>query len=336
MFYAFAIAFLSGLIFNLVAERLGAKIRFFKSRSQDGRYGVSKLGGASIALSFFTAVLFFFIRCGCLDQRLAVILISVGASFLLGMTDDLLVLPPFKKLAVQIIISLLLVGSGVKTHIIYLSSFLNSILTILWFLAIMNAFNFLDILDGLAAGTSVICAGMFLVICIMKGNSIIGVVLAAILGSNLAFLGFNKPPARLYMGDAGSLFNGLIFAAIALSIGYAPKGHEIALFVPVMILGLPLYDLIFVVIMRLKQNKPVIKKSRDHFVLRMIDQGAHVSGVVFLMYSFNFLFGLIALALLSSGILQGFLIVIFSVAVWLLFAYKISNKEKIRATQSKY
>jgi UDP-GlcNAc:undecaprenyl-phosphate GlcNAc-1-phosphate transferase len=331
MFYAFAIAFLSGLIFNLVAERLGRKIRFFKSRSQDGRYGVSKLGGVSIVLSFFLAVSLILIRCGSLDQKLAVILISVGASFLLGMTDDLLVLPPFKKLAVQFIISLLLVGSGVKTHIIYLSSFLNSILTILWFLAIMNAFNFLDILDGLAAGISVICAATFLLICVIKGNGVAGAVLAAILGSNLAFLGFNKPEARLYMGDAGSLFNGMVFAAMALTIGYAPRGHEIALFVPVMILGLPLYDLIFVVIMRLKQNKPLIKKSRDHFVLRMVDQGMPASRVVLLMYFFNILFGLIALALLSSGILQGFLILIFSVVAWLLFAYKISSKEKVRA-----
>ena len=325
MFYVFFISFLTGLILNIACVFLSAKIRFFRTRFQDGGYGISKLGGMAIVLSFFIAFGFAINRGRFFDHRIVVVLTALALTFLLGMLDDLVNLSPFKKLFGQLAISVFLVMGGIKTQIIFLSPLWNSLLSILWFVSLMNAFNFLDILDGLAAGISILCAATFLYICYGMGNWIVGMLAAALLGSNLSFLVFNFHPARLYMGDTGSLFNGMALAMIAIMISYAPRGREMALFVPLLILAFPLYDLIFAIVLRCVRRKSIVKKSRDHFVLRLVDKGTSSRRSVFLMYFFNALFNLVAILLLSSSNLFGFFILFLTLSTWLALAYKISK-----------
>lgn len=319
MFYAFLIAFLSGLILNFFFIFLGKKITFFKLRLRDKEKGISKLGGIAIAFSFFIAIEY----SGLVNRDITVFLTAIALTFLLGLMDDLWNLSPLKKLSLQLIISIFLVASGIKTQVIFLHPFLNTLLSVFWFLAIMNAFNFLDILDGLAAGIAVLCAATFFYIAYVTSNMLLGIVSAALLGSNLSFLKFNFAPARLYMGDTGSLFNGIALAMIALMMSYAKPGHEMALFVPLLVLALPLYDLVFVVLMRWRSHKPIIKKSRDHFALRLVDNGRHPNKIVFLMYFFNILFNLAAVLLLLSSNTFGFLLLFLTFCAWSIVAYKI-------------
>ncbi len=298
MFFAFFIALLASFLFNSFFTPLGRKIGILKARREDGVQGISKLGGVGIASSFFIAVLFVFFHTGIFDQRLAFVLLALALTFSLGLADDLLDLAPLRKLFFQFLIAAFLVVAGVKTHIYFLPGLINSILSILWFVAIMNAFNFLDILDGLASGISILCGATFLYIGYATGNIAVGVLAAALLGSNLSFLRFNFFPAKLYMGDMGSLFNGIGFAIMAILTSYASVGSELVLFAPLLILALPLYDLIFVIVMRLAGRKPIIKKSRDHFVLRLADKGMSVPGIVFKMCFFNTIFNLMAVMIL--------------------------------------
>ena len=321
----FFISFLAGLILNIFCVFLGSKIRSFRTRLEDGGYGISKLGGMAIVLSFFITIGIVFGRRGLFDHRSVVVLTALALTFLLGMFDDFVNLPPFKKLFAQFAIALFLVVGGIKTQIVFLSPLGNSLLTILWFVSLMNAFNFLDILDGLAAGISILCAATFLYICYGRSHGIVVILTAALLGSNLGFLGFNFHPARLYMGDTGSLFNGMALATIAIMISYAPQGREMALFVPFLIFALPLYDLIFVIVMRFARRKSIVKKSRDHFVLRLVDKGESPRRSVFLMYFFNILFNLMAILLLTSSNLFGFFILFLTLSTWLALAYKISK-----------
>lgn len=125
------------------------------------------------------------------------------------------------------------------------------------------------------------------------------------------------------MGDTGSLFNGIGLAMIALMMSYAKPGHEVALFAPLLVLALPLYDLVFVVLMRSRSHKSIIKKSRDHFALRLMDNGRHPKKIVFLMYFFNILFNLAAVLLLLSSNTFGFLVLLFTFCTWLIVAYRI-------------
>jgi len=127
------------------------------------------------------------------------------------------------------------------------------------------------------------------------------------------------------MGDMGSLFNGCGFAALAILISYATQGHEIALFVPLLVLALPLYDLFFVMVVRWSKRKPLTKKSRDHFVLRLMDRGMPLRKTVFLMCAFNFLFNAAAVLLLRSSNTPGIVLLLAAVSGWLVFAYKITE-----------
>jgi UDP-GlcNAc:undecaprenyl-phosphate GlcNAc-1-phosphate transferase len=299
MFLAFFIALLASFFLNSFFTPLGRKMGILKACRVDGSQGISKLGGLGIISSFFIAVVFTFFHIGIFDQRLAFVLLALVLTFSLGLADDLLDLSPLVKLFFQFLIAVFLVAAGVKTNIYFLPGVINSILSCLWFVAIMNAFNFLDILDGLASGISILCAATFLYIGYATGNIAVGVLAAALLGGNLSFLRFNFFPAKLYMGDMGSLFNGIGLAVIAILTSYASVGSELALFAPLLILALPLYDLIFVIAMRLAGRKPIIKKSRDHFVLRLADKGLSVPGIVFKMYFFNIIFNLMAVMIIS-------------------------------------
>jgi len=324
MIYGFLIAFILGLVLNLVFVPLGKRLRLFKSHI-DAYEGVSKLGGVAIFAAFLSAVFLSQARLHYAEPKLLAILGCLGLMFLLGLADDLLNLSATGKLIGQFIIALFLFFAGVKTQIQFLPAWANVALTILWLVAITNAFNLLDILDGLATGIAIVSCLTFWYMANLNGNFAAGVLAASLLGANLAFFKFNFFPAKLYMGDSGSLFNGFSLAAIAIIISYAPAGREVALFAPLLILALPVYDLLFVVVMRLVGKRPITKKSKDHFALRLITHGLSAQRVVLFMYALNCLFSLAAVFLLKSPNAIGVIVLTLAVFIWIFIAYKISR-----------
>lgn len=192
-----------------------------------------------------------------------------------GLIDDLAwELPPWIKGSGQVIAAALLISGGISVKIVYFPEWLNVTLSLLWIVGITNALNLLDILDGLAAVVTGIASAGFAILASWSSQSELALLAIALTGVVVGFLIFNWPPARLYMGDAGSQWLGFTLAALALGIRYAPLGREVALATPLIVLGLPVYDLLYVVWMRLRKGRSPFRKSRDHFALRLVTEGA--------------------------------------------------------------
>jgi len=191
-----------------------------------------------------------------------------------GLIDDFVrELSPWQKLLGQSLAWLCLARADLLTHIVMLPTWANGLVSLVWTLAIINAFNLLDIADGLAVGVGLIATGTFLVLSLLAGQVAVAALLAVLGGALLGVFVFNFPRATLFLGDSGNMLLGVLLAALALMISYAPLGREVALLTPVVVLGFPLYDLAFVTIVRIAQRRAVFKKSPDHFVFRLVRLG---------------------------------------------------------------
>jgi UDP-GlcNAc:undecaprenyl-phosphate GlcNAc-1-phosphate transferase len=141
-------------------------------------------------------------------------------------------------------------------------------LTVLWILAVCNAMNIIDIMDGLASGVAAIAATSIAIANFMAGRDAQAFLSLVLAGAILGFLRHNFHPARIYLGDAGSLFIGFMLAALSMNAGYT-RVNLLAVISPVLILGVPLFDLALVMFIRWKNGIPVTKGSPDHFALRL-------------------------------------------------------------------
>ena len=186
----------------------------------------------------------------------------------LGLIDDLGGLGPWTKLLGQLVAVLVLVKSGIYIQLTFLSPWVALPLSVLWILAVTNAFNLIDIMDGLSAGTALIAALVLLVVADLGGGVEAAALLAGLAGSCLGFLRYNFAPAKIYMGDTGSLFLGLMLGALAMGNAYTER-HSLGAVAPAMILGVPLFDMLFVMYIRKRRGLPVMMGSPDHVALRL-------------------------------------------------------------------
>ena len=265
---AFALALVVALYLTPLLRR--AAIRFGITDRPDGRLKtqrepVAYLGGLAIYLSFLlalTATLRF-------DSTEVLGLLLAGAIVvMLGLIDDFGVLTPGQKLAGQVVAVLTLINASIYIKLSFLPPWLAVALSFLWLLAITNAFNLIDIMDGLAAGVAAAAALILFAVAVVNGRETYAVLLAALAGSLCGFLRFNFEPARIYMGDAGSLFIGLMLGALAMNNSYT-RTNLVASLAPLVILGVPLFDMLFVMYIRRKRGLPVMLGSPDHFALRL-------------------------------------------------------------------
>ncbi|MDD5746476.1 MAG: MraY family glycosyltransferase [Candidatus Omnitrophica bacterium] len=242
-----------------------------------------------------------------------------GIVVVFGLYDDLRELSPVKKLIGQTLAALVMVAGGVRTEIIYISGWGNIFLSLLWIVVMANALNLMDILDGLAGGVSIITISTFFLFALVTGNHFVLLVAAVLGGAVTAFLRYNLPPARIFMGDAGSQFLGFAQAVMAISLSLAPSGHEIGLVIPLVILAVPIFDLFFVIMMRLKQKRSIFVKSNDHFVFRMLKSGLSNATIVFAMVAVTII------SCLCSALIYRFSnnagMVLFSALIGFLFLY---------------
>jgi UDP-GlcNAc:undecaprenyl-phosphate/decaprenyl-phosphate GlcNAc-1-phosphate transferase len=214
--------------------------------------------------------------------------ILAGSSFMLliGIIDDIKNLSVKAKLTGQIIASCIVIFMGVRTSIVYFPVWINMIITLIWIVALVNAFNFLDILDGLCTGISLIISVAFLAVSIASGMHTVSLFFWILSGAILAAFIHNIPAARFYLGDSGSMLIGFIFACSTMQISYAPDAsHRLSLFVPILIVFLPVYDLIFTVFMRLKKGKVIFEKSGEHFALMLKSKGYSIRRILAIMYT---------------------------------------------------
>ena len=162
----------------------------------------------------------------------------------------------------------MLVKSGIYVKLVYLPAWIAVPLSVVWLLAVTNAFNLIDIMDGLSAGTAAVAALALLAVAAWNGRGETATLLAAIAGACLGFLPYNFEPARIYMGDTGSLLLGLMLGALAMNNGYT-ENNTLAAVAPALILGVPLFDMLFVMYVRWRRGMPVMLGSPDHVALRL-------------------------------------------------------------------
>jgi UDP-GlcNAc:undecaprenyl-phosphate GlcNAc-1-phosphate transferase len=224
------------------------------------------------------------------------VLAGAGAAMLLGLVDDKKVLSPAVKFGGQILASLILVWAGLRVRFVDNSLF-SGVLTVFWVVTVTNAVNFIDIMDGLAAGCGALASLAFFAFALHAGRMNDALLALALAGSCLGFLIYNHAPAKVYMGDAGSHFIGFALAGIALNLQYSHQNH-LAVFSPLVILALPLFDLMLMTVIRTRKGIPPWKGSPDHVPLRLKALGWDKRRVVWTLWAVTA--GLGALTYLSS------------------------------------
>ncbi len=192
----------------------------------------------------------------------------------LGLADDRHRLSAGHKLAVQAVVAAGVALGGERLELFGLGAVPSVIVTTLWILAVTNAFNLLDHMDGLCGGVAAICATGFLAVALQTDQFLIAAAAACLLGSCAGFLLYNLPPARIFLGDAGSLFIGFWLACLTVSFTFYQAPYPLyTYFVPLAVLAVPLFDTAAVVAIRLLRRKPLFEGDTNHLAHRLTALG---------------------------------------------------------------
>lgn len=221
-----------------------------------------------------------------------------SAMFLLGVVDDFLMLKPYAKLVGQIVISTALTTGGMRLHFLPWEV-LDQALSIFWLVAITNALNLLDNLDGLSAGVAAVAAGFLAYFCHVGGQPEMALTAAALAGAAVGFLVFNFNPASIFMGDGGSLFLGFVLGSVAMATT-APgiRRNVVAMLaVPVLVLLVPIVDTALVTLMRSLNGRPVSQGGRDHTSHRLVAIGFSERSAALLLWGAALVAGFLAVLL---------------------------------------
>ena len=275
-----------------------AAIRFGIVDRPDGklknhRAPVPYLGGIAIYLSFLLSLALTVE----FQREVLGILLAGAIVVILGLVDDLGALSPPVKLAGQVVAILTLMKASVIIKLTFLPAWAALPLSFFWLLAITNAFNLIDIMDGLAAGVGLIACVVLCLVAAGNGREVVATLLAGLAGSLAGFLRYNLEPARIYMGDTGSLFVGLMLGALAMNNSYTSK-NLVASLAPVVILGIPIFDMLFVMFVRWRRGIPVMRGSPDHFALRLRKWRLTTRQTVGTSYLATALLGCVAIAMM--------------------------------------
>lgn len=276
---------------------------------------VPLLGGLAIYFAFVSTLLVF-VRP---DRQVTGILL--GGTFIIigGVVDDLRPLKPKEKLLLQIIGACIVAyfGIGIK----YVTNpfdraygrsdigWLSLPATVFWIVGITNAFNLIDGLDGLAAGIAFISSVTLFAISLMNDRTMAVVMTATLAGCTLGFLPYNFNPAKIFMGDSGAQFLGFMLAVISIQ-GAIKSAAAIVIMVPVLVLGLPIYDTLTSMFRRMMDKKPVMQADKGHIHHKLMDMGLTQKQAVFVLYAISALFGVSAIFVMELNMLRGFAVVI--------------------------
>jgi len=201
--------------------------------------------------------------------------IMIGASWISfwGLWDDRFGLSPFSKFLVQLSAAAILIAVGIQVSL-PVPFWTNIILTLFWVVGITNAFNLLDNMDGLSSGVAAVAAGWFTLLAAINGQYLVGGLAASVFGACLGFLIYNFNPARIFMGDSGSLFLGFLMSVLGIKLRFPANVNWVTWMVPIVVLGVPIFDTSLVVISRLRRKKnPFTTPGTDHLSHRLHDSG---------------------------------------------------------------
>jgi len=330
--YSFLVAFLVSVLTTPAMRWIALKYGIVDQpgHRKVHRKPIAYLGGVAIFLGFFVSMVMFGT-----DSQVTTILIGALAVVVLGVIDDIYMMPATIKLGGQIAIAVGTYMGGVSisylTHPfggIVQMGWLEFPITVLWIVSMMNTVNLIDGLDGLAGGVSAISAMAVTIIAVQTGQWPAAVLSVAMVGAALGFLKYNFAPASIFMGDAGSMFLGYVLAAVTI-IGVLKSVFTISVAVPIIALAIPIFDTAFAIVRRLRNGQPVFSPDKEHFHHQLLAAGLSAKQAVILIYTASFLLGLAAIAL---GFFEGISAIIFLIVTAVImigtvryFRYRVSR-----------
>ncbi len=271
--------------------------------------GVAMYGAVVVALLIFRERYRF-------DQLVSILLGATWVSFL-GVWDDRWGMRPLLKLAGQILAALILIATGVQVQFLRLE-ILNWLVTAIWVVGLTNAFNFLDNMDGLSGGIAAIASAFFLLMAVQNGQYLVGGLSAALLGASVGFLVYNFNPASIFMGDTGSLFLGFMLASLGIKLRFPANIDSITWMVPVIVLGVPIFDMALVVFSRIRRGLHPVTPGKDHTSHRLVRMGFTQREAVMLLYLMGGMLGMVAVFVTQADWFEAYLLgsPVFLGAVW--------------------
>ena len=308
---AVAISLLVTPLVTRVARRRG--LVDLPSRRKVHSQPIPRVGGIAIFLAFVlacsTAVLFQILRGQPTLAGLQIVGLLGGGALIfgLGLLDDLRGLSPGLKFAVQAGVGLVAYLCDIGIHSLQLPGLsvvqlgvLSLPVTIFWFVLVINAFNLIDGLDGLAAGIAVFSSIVLLVLGLLRGGAFACVGLAALAGASLGFLRYNFNPATIFMGDCGSYFIGFILASLSI-LGSIKTQTSVTILIPIIALGLPLMEAIWSGIRRFLMGQELFRADNDHLHHRLLKLGFTHRKAVLVLYGFTLTLGFLAILLVQAN-----------------------------------
>jgi UDP-GlcNAc:undecaprenyl-phosphate GlcNAc-1-phosphate transferase len=242
---------------------------------------IALLGGVAI---FAASGMVLWMAVPAAAKTLKGVLLAGLVILVVGLQDDVSGMDPWLKLVSQATAALVLVGFGVSAMPIG-NGIVDTTLTVVWVLAIVNAINLSDNMDGLAAGLSVIsCAGFF-ALAVSFDQYLVATLSAVLGGGALGFLIYNYPPAKIFMGDAGSHLLGFLLAVMGILIEFPTVKKPVGIFIPGLVIAVPVLDMALVVVSRIRRRVPVSKGGTDHASHRLVVWGLDRRGAIAVLWA---------------------------------------------------
>ena len=252
------------------------------------------------------------------EKKLIALLIGATLAFGVGLADDILGdrFPLILKFGGQVVAAAVLIAADVRTSFLPYD-WMNYVVTLLWLVGVTNAFNLLDNMDGLSAGVAFVASGVLLINAWLLGEIFISLILVAFMGSLLGFLIFNWNPASIFLGDCGSLFIGFVMASLTLLERYVSHASSsyFAVLMPVLVLAMPLLDTATVMVIRVRERRPIYVGDSRHISHRLVSLGLSQRTSVFVIYLITFSLGMGAVTLADASPVETFLILVQSAGI---------------------
>lgn len=345
---AFIVSFVATPYTIKIANKIGA-VDVPKDKRRMHTKAMPKFGGPAVILGVLVSMIYLIAVMsieGSLDlfstqqygKKLLGVLLGVIVIAITGTLDDIKTLKPWQELLGQTIAAIIVVAFGTKIEhldipFLYKIGFnetFSIIVTIIWIVGVTNAINLIDGLDGLSSGISLISCISLLIIFLMNDSPMIAtVIVTALSGALVGFLPFNFSPAKTFIGDTGSNFLGFMLSVVSI-LGVAKTYTAAVIVLPVIVLGLPIFDVIFAIIRRIikgKSIKAVFKPDKGHLHHKLVAKGFTQKQAVLILYGLSASLGMFAIILFDSGIwkaLSFLLMIIAAVAL----GYRNFIKEK--------
>lgn len=337
----FVLAFIIAFCATPMAKRLAIKVGAIdipKDERRMHKKPIALMGGCAIIAGFVISVFFNTLSTSKIftpGKELLGLMTGAVIISVMGILDDIRPLDSKVKLLFQIMAAVavvlisdstritMLTNPFVRSGVSFLSPEISYPLTILWIIGVTNAINLIDGLDGLAAGVSSISSLSLFFVSILRPDALTpaltvytAVITAALAGSTLGFLPFNFNPAKIFMGETGSAFLGFTLGVISIQ-GTLKQYAAISITIPLLILGLPLFDTIFAIFRRILHGKSIMQADRGHLHHRLMDMGLSQRQSVVIMYTASAALGLCAIVLADRGALSA-IILLLSVSIFVI------------------